>query len=152
MILKNMGAALRYCIPQMIGRKVGEFWELIKPLVDFKYEVRVGLSFTMKEVSIKVIETRMNSMFELATQDEIDKLKNADGTGGDSSGKSSEELELDDLEVTVSIWFFNRKFQMKKLSTILTISGSRNLSFLGAKAPLGLVSVNVNVIKKFQSS
>ena len=33
--------------------KVTEFWELIKPLVDFKYEV---------------IETRLNSMFELATQ------------------------------------------------------------------------------------
>ena len=45
MILKNMGMALRFCIPQMIGRKVGEFWELIKPLVDFKYEVRDALQF-----------------------------------------------------------------------------------------------------------
>ena len=36
-----MGSALRYCIPQSIGRKLGEFWELIKPLVDFKYEVRI---------------------------------------------------------------------------------------------------------------
>merc|ERR1719244_175464 len=82
MILKNMGMALRFCIPQMIGRKVGEFWELIKPLVDFKYEV---------------IETRMNSMFELATQDEIDKLRAGTGSG---SGKeaSSESLELEDLE------------------------------------------------------
>ena len=33
-------------------------------------------------------------MFELATLDEIDKLKNDD----DSGNKSSEELELDDLE------------------------------------------------------
>ena len=40
MVIKNMGSALRYCIPQSIGRKLGEFWELIKPLVDFKYEVR----------------------------------------------------------------------------------------------------------------
>ena len=39
MIVKNMGAALRNCIPQMVGRKLTEFWELIKPLVDFKYEV-----------------------------------------------------------------------------------------------------------------
>ena len=38
-------------------------------------------------------------MFELATQDEIDKLRTADGSSGDSGGKSSEELELDDLEV-----------------------------------------------------
>ena len=39
----------------------------------------------------------MNSMFELATQEEIDKLK----AGDDSSkgDKSSEELQLDDLEV-----------------------------------------------------
>ena len=37
----------------------------------------------------------MNSMFELATLDEIDKLRN---TNTDSGGKSSEELELDDLE------------------------------------------------------
>ena len=41
MVIKNMGSALRYCIPQSIGRKLGEFWELIKPLVDFKYEVRI---------------------------------------------------------------------------------------------------------------
>jgi len=79
MVIKNMGSALRYCIPQSIGRKLGEFWELIKPLVDFKYEV---------------IESRLNSMFELATLDEIDKLREKE------SGKShdSETLELDDLE------------------------------------------------------
>merc|ERR1719323_2286817 len=76
MMIKNMGSALRYCVPQSIGRKLGEFWELIKPLVDFKYEV---------------IESRMNSMFELATLDEIDKLRETDGGSG---GRSSEELEL----------------------------------------------------------
>ena len=60
--------------------------ELIKPLIDFKYEV---------------IETRMNSMFELATQDEIDKLK---GGGGETeTDKSSEELQLDDLEVRIGL-------------------------------------------------
>ena len=40
----------------------------------------------------------MNSMFELATQDEIDKLKG--GAGETETDKSSEELQLDDLEVT----------------------------------------------------
>ena len=39
-------------------------------------------------------------MFELATQDEIDKLRAATNTGGESGGGGgSEELELDDLEV-----------------------------------------------------
>ena len=51
---------------------------------------------------MKVIETRMNSMFELATQDEIDKLRTGTGSG---SGKdaSSESLELEDLEVNIMI-------------------------------------------------
>ena len=34
MIVKNMGSALRNCIPQMVGRKLTEFFELIKPLVE----------------------------------------------------------------------------------------------------------------------
>merc|ERR1719347_2263118 len=38
----------------------------------------------------------MNSMFELATQDEIDKLRTGDGSK--SGEESSESLELDDLE------------------------------------------------------
>ena len=66
-----------------IFSKVTEFWELIKPLVDFKYEV---------------IETRLNSMFELATQDEIDKLRSSTGGGSDSQKQSSEVLELEDLD------------------------------------------------------
>ena len=75
-----------YSTTMTIFSKVTEFWELIKPLVDFKYEV---------------IETRLNSMFELATQDEIDKLK---GGGGETeTDKSSEELQLDDLEVTIGL-------------------------------------------------
>merc|ERR1712013_598474 len=83
MIVKNMGSALRFCIPQMIGQKLGNFWELMKPLVDFKYEV---------------IETRMNSMFELATQEEIDKLRSATGSTSDGGEKSEESLELEDLD------------------------------------------------------
>merc|ERR1719410_2266025 len=81
MVIKNMGSALRYCIPQSIGKKLGEFWELIKPLVDFKYEV---------------IESRLNSMFELATLDEIDKLRTDSGSQNNNS--DSDDLQLDDLE------------------------------------------------------
>ena len=40
-----------------------------------------------------MIESRLNSMFELATLDEIDKLRDT-GSGNSSSG----ELELEDLE------------------------------------------------------
>ena len=30
MIIKNMGTALRYCIPMSVGKKLGEYWELMK--------------------------------------------------------------------------------------------------------------------------
>ena len=52
-------------------------------------------------VLFQVIETRMNSMFELATQDEIDKLRS--NTTGENKDASDEVLELDDLEVMM-IW------------------------------------------------
>ena len=65
----------------------GHHW-VLQPLIDFKYEV---------------IETRMNSMFELATIDEIDKLRTADGNT--DSGKSSDELSIGDLEVNLTIWY-----------------------------------------------
>ena len=74
---------MRFYSTMNIFSKVTEFWELIKPLVDFKYEV---------------IETRLNSMFELATQDEIDKLRSSTGGGSDSQKQSSEVLELEDLD------------------------------------------------------
>ena len=42
-----------------------------------------------------MIESRLNSMFELATLDEIDKLRDTEGGSGNSS---SGDLELEDLE------------------------------------------------------
>ena len=104
MVVKNVGSALRYCLPQQAGRKLGEFWELIKPLVDFKYEVGVLLLPIYLDPSLlKVIETRLNSMFELATQDEIDKLRTNEGS---SDKKSSEDLQLEDLDVKFKMSIF----------------------------------------------
>lgn len=57
-----MGSALRYCIPQMIGRKMNEFWELMKPLIDFKYEV-MGLGCLSR---YSLCSMRMNTFYERA--------------------------------------------------------------------------------------
>merc|ERR1719309_681169 len=120
MILKNMGMALRFCIPQMIGRKVGEFWELIKPLVDFKYEV---------------IETRMNSMFELATQEEIDKLRSSAGSASDGGDKSELQLDdLEDLDKTLHIkgqMFFIGEWQLMLFLACPIMKGLNNLIWSG---------------------
>ena len=51
-----LGAALRQIIPRIIGEGLSSWWELVKPLVEFRWDV---------------IQTRLNSMFELATQEEV---------------------------------------------------------------------------------
>ena len=51
-----LGVALRQIIPRIIGEGLSSWWELVKPLVEFRWDV---------------IQTRLNSMFELATQEEV---------------------------------------------------------------------------------
>merc|ERR1719348_982268 len=76
-----LGIALRQIIPKIIGKPLSSWWELVKPLVEFKWEV---------------ILTRMNSMFELATQEEVDKLGQSESA---SSGGFSSDLNLLDEDV-----------------------------------------------------
>ena len=47
----------------------------------------------------------MNSMFELATQEEIDKLRSSAGSASDGGDKSEESLELEDLDVCRQLFF-----------------------------------------------
>ena len=53
-------------------------------------------------------------LFELATQDEIDKLRTNDGS---ESKNSDEELQLDDLEVQIILEYRN---YITKITRILT--------------------------------
>merc|ERR1711988_261377 len=71
-----LGVALRQIIPKIVGEGLSSWWELVKPLVEFRWEV---------------IMSRLNSMFELATQEEIDKL-------GKSSGRTSSSSGFDDVD------------------------------------------------------
>ena len=83
-----LGSALRQIIPGIIGHGLSSWWELVKPLVEFKCEV---------------ILSRMNSMFELATQEEVDKLNKSGQTS--SSGGFNDELNLldEDIDKTLHI-------------------------------------------------
>ena len=82
----SMGIALRQIIPQIVGRKLTSFFEIVKPLIEFNFEN---------------IEARTNNMFELATQEEIDKLGK---TSNSSSAKFDDEIDLDeDVDKTLHI-------------------------------------------------
>ena len=75
-----IGSALRQVIPQIVGKKITSYFELVKPLVAFKFEV---------------LEQRTNNMFELATQEEVDKLGKSTGSHSSSSGqKFDDDIDL----------------------------------------------------------
>ena len=76
-----LGVALRQIIPKIVGEGLSSWWELVKPLVEFRWDV---------------IMTRLNSMFELATQEEVSKSSNCSQSMSQCSIKLS--LRLISLE------------------------------------------------------
>ena len=57
------------------------YFELIKPMIEFKFEI---------------IQSRGNNVFELATQEEIDKLGST-SKGSSSKGAFTDEIDLDEV-------------------------------------------------------
>merc|ERR1719186_279497 len=100
-----LGIALRQIIPKIVGQSLSSWWELVKPLVEFKWEV---------------ILSRMNSMFELATQEEIDKLGKSGG--GSSSGGFSDDLNLLDEDVDKTLHIKGQMVFMKEWECILFLA------------------------------
>ena len=76
-----IGVALRQVMPGIVGKKVTAYFELIKPLIEFKFDI---------------IQSRSNNMFELATNEEIDKLGDT-GSKKSNSGGFDDDINLDDV-------------------------------------------------------
>ena len=83
LVVSCIGIALRQVIPGIVGKKVTEYFELIKPLIEFKFDI---------------IMSRSNNMFELATTEEVDKLGNT-GSKKKSSAGFDDEINLDDVSI-----------------------------------------------------
>ena len=84
-----LGVALRMIIPKIIGEGLSSWFELVKPLVEFKWDI---------------INSRINSMFELATQEEVDKLCKSDSGRSSSMGFDDDINLLDeDIDKTLHI-------------------------------------------------
>ena len=77
-----IGIALRQVMPQIIGKKVTEFFELVKPLIDFKFEN---------------IRSRANNMFELETIEEMDKLGDTGTKKSSGGGGFDDEINLEEV-------------------------------------------------------
>merc|ERR1719234_3087430 len=99
-----LGVALRMIIPKIIGEGLSSWFELVKPLVEFKWDV---------------INSRINSMFELATQEEVYKLGKSDGS---SSREFSSELMLLDDDVDKTLHIKGQMVFMKEWDAMLFLA------------------------------
>ena len=91
-----LGVALRLALPMIVGQKMTKFFELIKPMIEFKFEA---------------IQSRGNNVFELATQEEIDKLGSTN-KGSSSHGQFTDDIDLDEVweysEENIFIFFVSK--------------------------------------------
>ena len=96
-----LGAALRLAVPMIVGKKITAYFELVKPLIEFKFEI---------------IQSRGNNVFELATQEEIDKLGSTTNKGSSSKGQFTDDIDLDEVRnqffVTVCFWYVSNTFRI----------------------------------------
>merc|ERR1719237_431899 len=99
-----LGVALRMIIPKIIGEGLSSWFELVKPLVEFKWDV---------------INSRINSMFELATQEEVDKLGKSEGS---SSREFSSEMMLLDDDVDKTLHIKGQMVFMKEWDAMLFLA------------------------------
>ena len=99
-----LGVALRMIIPKIIGEGLSSWFELVKPLVEFKWDV---------------INSRINSMFELATQEEVDKLGKSEGS---TSREFSSELMLLDDDVDKCLHIKGQMVFMKEWDALLFLA------------------------------
>ena len=104
MEVTNLGCALKMIIPKIVGEGLSSWFELVKPLVEFKWDV---------------IMSRLNSMFELATQEEVSKLNNSNSS---SSRDFSSELMLLDDDVDKTMHIKGQMIFMKEWDMILFLA------------------------------
>merc|ERR1719394_920418 len=101
-----LGGALRLILGKTVGAGLGQYWELVKPLVEFKWDV---------------ILSRLNSMFELATQEEVDKLCKSDGQQSSSMG-FDDDMNLLDEDIDKTLHIKGQMVYMKEWEQMLFLA------------------------------
>lgn len=81
MTIQSIGRSLTQILPKLVGHKMNEYFDVVRPLIEFKFDN---------------ILSRSNNIFELMTNEPIDKLiKNggASGIEGDEGGDDENMME-----------------------------------------------------------
>ena len=60
MTVTVLGVALRQIIPKIIGQNLTSWFELVKPLVEFKWDVSISIIF-LSFISLKIVKKANNN-------------------------------------------------------------------------------------------
>ncbi|XP_023336260.1 soluble guanylate cyclase 88E [Eurytemora carolleeae] len=77
MVVQSIGRSLTQILPKLVGAKMNDYFDVVRPLIEFKFDN---------------ILSRSNNIFELMTNEPIDKLLKSGGAlGGEEEGEGNEE-------------------------------------------------------------
>jgi len=121
MVIQTTGKSLTQILPQIQGTKINEFFDIVRPIIEFKFEI---------------ILARSNNIFELQTQENIDVLLK--GGGGDGGGDGDDDMDENLMaeEVDNTLHFKGQMLFFAEWNTILflcspIVSSVEGLQFAG---------------------
>merc|ERR1719153_1488999 len=88
MIIQSIGRSLNQILPNLIGQKMNDVFDVVRPLVEFKFDS---------------ILSRSNNIFELMTNESIDALLKTGGSPGGEEGEDGDDDNLMEEEVDKSL-------------------------------------------------
>jgi len=89
MVVQSIGRSLTQIIPNIVGCKMNEYFDVVRPLIEFKFDM---------------ILSRSNNIFELMTNEPIDKLLKSKGAlGAEDDGEDGDDDNLMEEEVDKSL-------------------------------------------------
>jgi len=89
MVVQSMGRSLTQILPQMMGVQMNQYFDVVRPLIEFKFDN---------------ILSRSNNIFELMTNEPIDKLLKSKGAlGGDEEADDDENMMEEEVDKSLHL-------------------------------------------------
>ena len=77
MVIQNVGKSLMQILPKMVNKKINEYFDIVRPLIEF---------------SFNVVLDRSNNIFELMTVEPIENLLKGEGEVAEEGGDDGDDM------------------------------------------------------------
>ena len=122
MVIQNVGKSLMQILPKMVNKKINEYFDIVRPLIEF---------------SFNVVLDRSNNIFELMTVEPIENLLKGEGEVAEEGGDDGDDMGGLEEEVDKTMHLKGQMCYMAEWNVILFLC-SPNLPNLDTLAMCGL--------------